>query len=120
MDDAPGIQKILTHYLQNDYNVVIKSDGMEGMDWLEEGHSVDLILADLDMPNMSGKEFLEVIKSSNFYKHIPVVILSAENDSNERIACLEMGADEFIVKPFNPAEVLAKIKVIFRRLKLNL
>lgn len=116
MDDAPGIQKILTHYLKNDFDVVIKSDGMEGMNWLDEGNSVDLILADLNMPNLDGKEFLKLVKSSNFYKNIPVIIISAESDSNERIACLDIGADEFIVKPFNPAEVLAKIRVVFRRI----
>lgn len=116
MDDAPGIQKILTHYLKDDFDVVIKSDGMEGMNWLDEGNSVDLILADLNMPNLNGKEFLKLIKSSNFYKNIPVIIISAESDSNERIACLDIGADEFIVKPFNPAEVLAKIRVVFRRI----
>ena len=115
MDDAPGIQKILTNYLQKEFNLEIKNDGMEGMRWLDEGHPVDLIIADLNMPNLSGKEFLQTLRASNFYKHIPVVILSAENDSNERIDCLNKGADDFIEKPFNPAEVAAKIRVILRR-----
>ena len=115
LDDAPGIQKILTHYLQKEFNLVIKNDGMEGMNWLDEGHSVDLIIADLNMPNLSGKEFLQTVRASSFYKNIPVLILSAENDSNERIDCLDKGADDFIEKPFNPAEVAAKIRVILRR-----
>lgn len=115
MDDAPGIQKILTNYLQKEFNLEIKNDGMEGMRWLDEGHPVDLIIADLNMPNLSGKEFLQTLRASNFYKNIPVVILSAENDSNERIDCLNKGADDFIEKPFNPAEVAAKIRVILRR-----
>lgn len=115
LDDAPGIQKILTHYLQKEFNLVIKNDGMEGMHWLDEGHTVDLIIADLNMPNLSGKEFLQTVRSSSFYKNIPVLILSAENDSNERIDCLDKGADDFIEKPFNPAEVAAKIRVSLRR-----
>ncbi len=115
MDDAPGIQKILTNYLQKEFNLEIKNDGMEGMRWLDEGNPVDLIIADLNMPNLSGKEFLQTLRASNFYKNIPVVILSAENDSNERIDCLNKGADDFIEKPFNPAEVAAKIRVILRR-----
>lgn len=115
LDDAPGIQKILTNYLQKEFNLVIKNDGMEGMNWLDEGHTVDLIIADLNMPNLSGKEFLQTVRASNFYKNIPVLILSAENDSNERIDCLNKGADDFIEKPFNPAEVAAKIRVILRR-----
>ncbi len=117
MDDAPGIQKILTVHLQKDFEIVIKNDGMEGMEWLDAGHSTDLILADLDMPNLNGKEFLQIMRSSNFYKNIPVIILSAESESVERIDCLNKGADDFIEKPFNPAEVLAKIQAILRRYK---
>jgi DNA-binding response OmpR family regulator len=117
MDDAPGIQKILTNFLQKEFDLVIKNDGMEGMRWLDEGHSVDLIIADLNMPNLGGKEFLQTVRASSFYKNIPVVILSAENDSHERIDCLNKGADDFIEKPFNPAEVAAKIRVILRRRK---
>jgi len=115
VDDAPGIQRILTVHLQKDFEIVVKNDGMEGMEWLDAGHSVDLILADLDMPNLNGKEFLQIMRASNFYKHIPVIILSAESESGERIDCLNKGADDFIEKPFNPAEVLAKIQVILRR-----
>ena len=117
MDDAPGIQKILTVHLQKDFEIVIKNDGMEGMEWLDAGHSADLILADLNMPNLDGKEFLQIMRSSNFYRNIPVIILSAESESGERIDCLNKGADDFIEKPFNPAEVLAKIQVILRRYK---
>ena len=117
IDDAPGIQKILTHFLQKDFNLIIRNDGMEGMTWLDEGHAVDLILADLNMPNLNGKELLQTIRSSNFYKHIPVIILSAENNSQERIDCLNKGADSFIEKPFNPAEVAAEIQVVLRRTK---
>lgn len=115
LDDAVGIQKILTNYLQKEFNLVIKNDGMEGMSWLDEGHTVDLVIADLNMPNLGGKEFLQTVRASSFYKNIPVLILSAENDSNERIDCLNKGADDFIEKPFNPAEVAAKIRVILRR-----
>ena len=117
MDDAPGIQKVLTVHLQKDFELVIKNDGMEGMEWLDQGNPVDLILADLDMPHINGKEFLQIMRSSNFYKNIPVVILSAGSESGERIDCLNKGADDFIEKPFNPAEVLAKIQVILRRYK---
>lgn len=115
LDDAPGIQKILSNYLQKEFDLVVKSDGMEGMNWLDEGHTVDLIIADLNMPNLGGKEFLQTVRASSFYKDIPVLILSAENDSSERIDCLNKGADDFIEKPFNPAEVAAKIRVILRR-----
>ena len=96
-----------------------RSDGGYKLDGIKsfvlDGNTADLILADLNMPNLSGKEFLRTLRSSSYYRKIPVVILSAENESNERIACLNMGADDFIEKPFNPVEVLTKINVILRR-----
>ena len=119
LDDAPGIQKILSHYLRDSFNIVIRGDGMEGMNWLEEGHPVDLVIADLNMPHLGGKEFLQAVRSSSYHRHIPVIILSAETNSQERIDCLEKGADAFIQKPFNPAEVAAEIRAILRRAKVS-
>ncbi len=117
MDDEQGIRKILEHFLKKDFNVVIKNDGVEGMTWLEEGNYADLVIADLNMPNLDGKEFLKIARASNFFADIPIVILSGEDDSNERIRCLNLGADDFMIKPFNPMEVLAKISAILRRTK---
>lgn len=115
IDDEPSICKILEHFLKKDFNVVIKHDGSEGMLWLEEGNETDLIIADLNMPNLSGKEFLKVAKASNLYMDIPIVILSGSDESSERIQCLNLGADDFMLKPFNPLEVQAKINAILRR-----
>jgi DNA-binding response OmpR family regulator len=117
IDDEPSICKILEHFLKKDFNVTIKHDGSEGMLWLEEGNNADLIIADLYMPNLSGKEFLKVAKASNLYSDIPIIILSGSDDSSERIQCLNLGVDDFMVKPFNPMEVHAKINAILRRSK---
>lgn len=117
LDDEPSITKILEHFLKKDFNVVIKNDGSEGMLWLEQGNRTDLIIADLHMPNLSGKEFLKVAKASNLYSEIPIIILSGSDESSERIQCLNLGADDFMVKPFNPMEVHAKINAILRRSK---
>jgi len=115
IDDEPSICKILEHFLKKDFNVVIKDDGSEGMLWLEQGNETDLIIADLNMPNLSGKEFLRVAKASNLYSDIPVIILSGSDESSERVQCLNLGADDFMLKPFNPLEVQAKINAILRR-----
>lgn len=117
MDDEPSICKILEHFLKKDFNVFVKSDGAEGMLWLEEGNEVDLIIADLQMPNLNGKEFLKIARASNLYTDIPVIILSGSDESSERIQCLNLGADDFMVKPFNPVEVQAKVNAILRRSK---
>lgn len=115
MDDEQGIRKILEHFLKDEFQVVIKDDGLAGMQWLEEGNVADLVIADLNMPNLDGKEFLKQLRASNMYSDIPVIILSGSDDSKERIQCLNAGADDFMIKPFNPMEVLAKINAILRR-----
>jgi DNA-binding response OmpR family regulator len=115
VDDEPAISKILEHIFKGEYDITTKGDGYEGLQWLEQGNDVDIIIADLNMPNLNGKEFLKVIKASNLYSDIPVVVLSGSDSSNERIQCLDLGADDFMLKPFNPAEVQAKVRAILRR-----
>lgn len=64
------------------------------------------------MPEMCGDEFLEWIKSNQLFKHIPVVMLSSEDSTTERIRLLQEGAEDYIVKPFNPMELKVRIKKI--------
>lgn len=87
------------------------------MYWLEAGNDADFIIADLNMPNLNGKEFIKVIRSTNLFSEVPITILSGTDESKERIECLNLGADDFMMKPFNPMEVHAKIKAILRRVK---
>lgn len=115
MDDEQGIRKILEHFLKKDFNIIIRNDGIEGMTWLEEGNMAHMIVADLNMPNLDGRGFLKQLRASNLFSHIPVIILSGSDDSKDRVECLNLGADDFMIKPFNPAEVAAKINAILRR-----
>jgi DNA-binding response OmpR family regulator len=117
IDDESTTRKVLKHFLNKEFEVTLKNDGMEGMNWLESGNNPDFIIADLNMPNLNGKEFIQVIRASNLYSDIPIIILSGTDESKERIECLNYGADDFMLKPFNPMEVLAKIKAILRRVK---
>ncbi|WP_394993240.1 response regulator transcription factor [Emticicia sp.] len=115
IDDEPSTRKVLEHFLNKEFDVTVRNDGMEGMSWLESGHDPDFIIADLNMPNLNGKEFIKVMRASNLYNNIPIIILSGTDESKERIECLNLGADDFMLKPFNPMEVHAKIKAILRR-----
>ena len=117
IDDEPSTRIVLEHFLKKDFNVIVKNDGMDGLSFLEGGHDVDLIIADLNMPNLNGKEFLKILRASNLYGNLPVIILSGTDESKERIDCLNVGADDFMLKPFNPMEVQAKIRAILRRIK---
>ncbi|WP_026994378.1 response regulator transcription factor [Flectobacillus major] len=116
IDDEPSTRIVLEHFLKKDFSVIVKNDGMEGLSLLEEGTDIDFIIADLNMPNLNGKEFLKILRASNLFGDIPIIILSGTDESKERIDCLNSGADDFMLKPFNPMEVQAKIRAILRRI----
>lgn len=112
LDDKEPIAKVLTIYLSGEFQVSWQPDGLQGIKWLQEGNVPDLIISDIKMPNMRGDEFLEWVKQSPFFKHIPVIMLSSEDSTSERIKLLEIGAADYIVKPFNPMELKIRIKKI--------
>lgn len=112
LDDKEPIAKVLTIYLSSEFQVSWQPDGLMGIKWLQDGNMPDLIITDIKMPNMRGDEFLEWIKQNELYKHIPVIMLSSEDSTSERIKLLEIGAADYIVKPFNPMELKIRIKKI--------
>ncbi len=116
IDDELSIRMLLENFLSKKYDIVTKVDGREGMKYLEEGNIPDLIVADIQMPNLDGQELLRQIRASGFFKHIPMIVLSGIESSQERIKLLKMGADDFIVKPFNPEELSIRIENILNRI----
>ncbi|BAU54896.1 response regulator transcription factor [Mucilaginibacter gotjawali] len=116
VEDDQYMQAILKEFLSAKYEVEIQSNGMEALAFLQNGNIPDLIIADLNTPKLNGLALIEQMKVSDFFNTIPVIILSGEESSVKRIECLNSGADDFIVKPFNPAELDARIGVILRRM----
>ena len=96
VDDKPAIGKVLSVYLGKENELV----------YFEPA----LIISDIRMPRMNGSEFLHYLKGNALFRHIPVVMLSSEESTTERINLLEAGAEDFILKPFNPMELKARIK----------
>lgn len=119
VDDDQFIRAILESYLKQYYDVVCKSNGFEAMEWLQEGNDIDLVIADIHMPEMSGYELLLQFRSSGFFRHIPFVVLSGAKDSDEKIKCLKAGADDYIIKPFNPEEVYIRVENIIKRARVT-
>ncbi len=115
IDDELSIRMLLENYLSKKYEVVTKVDGQEGIKYLEEGNMPDLIVADIQMPNLDGYEFLKQLKASGFFKNIPIIMLSGIESSQERVKFLKMGADDYIVKPFNPEELSIRIDNLISR-----
>ena len=82
--------------------LVYFEDPVRAIEWLNEGNEPALIISDIRMPKMTGSEFLAYLKGNSLFKDIPVVMLSSEESTTERINLLEAGAEDFILKPFNP------------------
>lgn len=112
LDDKESIAKVLSIYLSSEYDCIHFDNPVKGIQWLESGNAPALIISDIRMPEMRGDEFLTYVKGNELFKSIPVVILSSEDSSSERIRLLSEGAEDYIIKPFNPLELKIRIKKI--------
>jgi DNA-binding response OmpR family regulator len=115
IEDDLYMQGILAQCLSDGFSPVLFENGMDAFAWLQEGNIPDIIISDLNTPLLNGIQFLEQVRSSGFFNTIPVIILSGVENTDTRIKCLEAGADDFIVKPFNPRELEARLRIILKR-----
>lgn len=116
VEDDVFMQAILEEILSSTYDIEMRSNGMDALSFLQNGNIPDLIIADLNTPKLNGLQLVEQVKVSDFFNSVPIIILSGEESSDKRIQCLDAGADDFVVKPFNPAELEARIRVVLRRM----
>jgi DNA-binding response OmpR family regulator len=112
VDDKPTIAKVIQVYISELFDCVYFEDPIQAIAWLQDGNMPDLIISDINMPNMNGVDFLDYIKKNDLFKSIPFVILSSEDSTSQKIALLERGADDYISKPFNPMELKVRLKKI--------
>jgi DNA-binding response OmpR family regulator len=115
IEDDLYMQAIISQCLSEDFSVVTFNNGMDALGYLQEGNVPDLVITDLNTPLLNGLQFIEQTRSSGFFSSIPIIILSGVENTETKIKCLEAGADDFIVKPFNPRELQARVKIILRR-----
>ena len=110
--DDDGMNCILAkHALGNQYRVTTVSAGTEAIEFLKN-EVPDLILMDIEMPQMSGLETVSIIKENEEWAQIPVIFLTADSDPSTEVKCLELGADDFIAKPFVPMVMNSRISRI--------
>lgn len=110
-DDLPSV-KMNSYLLREEgYEVVTASNGKEALDVLEE-EPVDLVVLDVMMPMMDGHETLRQLRE---HYDLPVIFLSAKGETADKVRGLELGADDYLAKPFEPAELLARVKSVMRR-----
>ncbi len=115
VDDDPEIRRLLVDYLaRNGFEAIAARDGREMWQALER-HVIDLIVLDLMLPDTDGLTLCRDLRAKAGVADIPVLMLTARGEETDRIVGIEMGADDYLVKPFNPRELLARIKTILRR-----
>lgn len=119
IEDNRSLRVLMCHYLSKKYQVISKTNGLDAMKWLREGHLPDLILLDLMMPEMTGNDFLEGLQTSGFFRDIPVIIISG-NTQNVLTTDAMLKVQHYFEKPFDPRKLQEKIESIFTRKTIQL
>ena len=115
VDDEPHIIEFVRGYLERDgYEVMTASDGDSALDLATSAHP-DLLVLDVMLPGRSGFDVLRSLRAAG--STVPVIMLTARDDLVDRVAGLELGADDYVVKPFEPRELVARVGAVLRRLE---
>jgi len=110
IDDKKEFRRLTKTILLSYYEVESAENGMQALSLLQTGLIPDLIVCDLIMPILDGIDFIEQLKSSGAFKDIPIIILSSVDKSDEKIKLIKLGVNDYMEKPYNPAELLARIE----------
>jgi DNA-binding response OmpR family regulator len=114
VDDEPRISRLVRDYLdQAGFRAIEAHDGAAAIDAFRN-HRPDLLIVDLGLPGMDG---LDVIRQVRLSSAVPIIILSARSDETDRVVGLELGADDYVVKPFGPKELVARVRALLRRVE---
>lgn len=113
VDDEIKTCDVIRAYLEKDeYEVIIAPDGEKALE-LINSKNPDLILLDLNLPYLDGIEICKIVRRNS---RVPIIMLTARDEEEDKIIGLELGADDYITKPFSPREVVTRVKALFRRL----
>jgi diguanylate cyclase (GGDEF)-like protein len=120
VDDDPDIRDILKLTLsEENYEVMEASDGEEALKIIGS-KSLDLVLLDYRIPKIDGREVCRRVKKDLLLRHLPIIMVTGKGDINDKVGGIDAGADDYIVKPFEPKELLARIRMILRRTERDL
>jgi two-component system, OmpR family, phosphate regulon response regulator PhoB len=113
VDDEPMVREVITTYLERDgYRVASVADGAAALRWLEAGRP-DLVILDLMLPTVDGLSVLAQLRKT--VDSLPVIVVTARGEEPDRVLGLELGADDYVVKPFSPRELVARVSSVLRR-----
>ncbi len=115
VDDEPDIVDLVSYNLKKEgFDVVSAFDGEEALEKIRK-NNFDFIILDLMLPGMHGTEICRILRSDPKTRNVPIIMLTAKGEEVDKVLGLEMGADDYMTKPFSPRELLARIKTVMRR-----
>lgn len=117
VEDSTTMQHLLTSIFGDSFSVHCEKNGQSALDWIRNENDVDLIITDLNMPTMGGYELLTILKADPKYSALPIIVLSSNKESADKIMLLKAGADDYVEKPFNPEELFWRVTNIIKRNK---
>lgn len=117
VDDDENIRELVKVFLRNEgFEVVEAKDGVDALDKLAET-KVDMVILDVMMPNMDGWELCTEIR--NYYEDMPILMLTAKGETAQKVKGFNLGADDYLVKPFEPAELVVRVKSLLKRYRIT-
>jgi two-component system phosphate regulon response regulator PhoB len=117
VDDDPDILRLVSYNLmQAGFEVITAQNGRKALESVQK-HPPDLIILDLMLPDVDGMEVCRTLRNRENSRRIPIVMLTARSEEIDRVVGFELGADDYVMKPFSPRELVLRVKSIFRRMK---
>ena len=115
VDDEPDIVELVSYNLKKEgFSVSSASDGEEALGKIRKG-KFDLVVLDLMLPGIQGMELCRILRNNPETERLPVIMLTAKGEATDKVIGLEVGADDYLAKPFSPRELIARIKAVLRR-----
>lgn len=109
VDDSPSMRRLVKHVLSsNGFEVVMAEDGVDALDQAKK-NTVDLVLTDVNMPNMDGLQLIRELRGLPSYRYVPMLVLTTESDVKKKMEGKQAGATGWIVKPFDPTQLIKTI-----------
>lgn len=116
VEDDRDIQHLLQLYFEKDFHLIFSDNGLDAYESFQK-NSPDLIILDIMLPGINGIEVCKKIRKVD--NHVPIIFLSSRSEYDDRIEGLEIGADDYIIKPFDPGEIVARVKAHLRRVHVH-
>lgn len=119
VDDDPDILEVIKETLKDDFIIITTTTGNEALEKIKK-ELPELLILDYILPDISGIEVCKILRNDPFFIHLPILMLTGKGEINDKVKGLEAGVDDYMVKPFSPNELIARIKMLIRRSDINL